>query len=126
MINNEDNIHCSILKKNLPIKWIKRPNIDKKLNEIVTNIFNGISCYVQFYGGVGIGKTATLCRLYQLIQQKINKNNTNMTTNKEIVAISNTFQSKQIILLVRFVMLTECSVFANEIFRNLLLKVVFF
>lgn len=138
MINNEDNIHCSILKKNLPIKWVERTNIDQKLNEIVTNIFNGINCYVQFYGDVGTGKTATLCHLYQLIQQKINdsafllsktsmlnKNKINMNINKNIVANADTLPPKKFILLLRFVTLTECSVFANELFRNIFLKVLY-
>lgn len=133
LVNNEDSVHFSIIEKNSSMKWVERSSIDEKLDEIVKKIFNHESCYIQFYGNSGSGKTATLCRLYQLIKQKVAdlslKNDKLTTKNKEDANISSKNDIvenklfKKFFLLSRFVALTECSIFANELFRNIFLKV---
>uniref|UniRef100_A0AC34Q2J0 NB-ARC domain-containing protein n=1 Tax=Panagrolaimus sp. JU765 TaxID=591449 RepID=A0AC34Q2J0_9BILA len=81
----------------VPKTWFVRNDIDKKINAIVEQSMSK-SCFYQFYGPAGCGKTALICRLAEL------------------------FQARNCYVITRFCYLTDCSLFVNELFRNVLLK----
>ena len=80
-----------------PKKWIERSDIDKKLNSIIEQGLTK-SVFAQIYGPPGCGKTAVICRLLELLENQ----------NCYVIA--------------RFSYLTDCSLFINELLRNILLK----
>lgn len=81
--------------------WSSREGLDRKLEELVNKIDQASDpIYVQLYGGVGCGKTALLTRLYEMLEKR-----------------------EKFHVLIRYASLTDSSLFANEILRNVFLKV---
>uniref|UniRef100_A0AC35FD48 Uncharacterized protein n=1 Tax=Panagrolaimus sp. PS1159 TaxID=55785 RepID=A0AC35FD48_9BILA len=90
--------HDRYFRERVPKVWSDRDSLDKKLQGIIEQ---GLakSVFVQFHGGPGTGKTAILCRLMELLEKQ------------------------NCYAFIRFSHLTDCSVFINELMRNLLLKI---
>lgn len=97
----ENQTHLQHLNVITPKNWLMRERIDVKFASILQDSLEKPLC-IQFYGTSGCGKSATLCRLYQILNERKN--------------------SKDLIL-ARFVGLTDSSIFANEFFLNLFLQV---
>jgi hypothetical protein len=97
----EDNQHRDYCAKIAPHRWITRNNVDEKMNSIIQKGLEKSVC-AQFYGGHGTGKTALICRLTELLQ------------------------TKNCYVITRFAHLTDSSLFANELFKNIFLTVSFY
>lgn len=101
MAIREDNQHQAYCAKIAPHRWISRPSVDDKLNSIIQRGLEKSVC-AHFYGGHGSGKTALICRLTELLQ------------------------TKNCYVITRFAHLTDSAIFANELFKNIFLKVHFY
>lgn len=99
----EHQTHIEYLKDIKPKTWLARKRIDTKFASILKDSQEK-SLFIQFYGDSGCGKSASLCRLYEILNKQPNS--------KDLVVA-------------RFSGLTDSSIFANELFRNLFLQVNF-
>lgn len=99
----ENQTHIQYLNDITPKTWLQREPLDTKLESILRDSLKK-TFYIQFYGTPGCGKSALLCRLYQLLNKQEHPKN---------------------LIVVRFCGLTDSSIFANEIFRNLFLQVIY-
>lgn len=91
--------HERYLSDAAPRTWLAREAVDANLSLIVDQGMAKSQCVLLH--GSGTGKTAALCRLHQLLKEK------------------------QCYVVTRFTYLTDSSLFANELFRNIFLKVRF-
>ncbi|KAI6229454.1 putative WD repeat-containing protein [Aphelenchoides besseyi] len=80
-----------------PQQWIARANVDDNINDIIQRGLEK-SVSAHFYGPHGSGKTAIICRLNELL----------LTKNCYVIS--------------RYANLTDTSIFANELFKNIFLK----
>lgn len=114
----EEEIHKLHLISRISEKWAFRgEKIDAQLKQLVLKIFDkermktsDTGLYVHIYGPSGCGKTSILCRLYQLILQNVREMKTTHTEENNA--------NDEPVLLVRFVHLTDGTMFAHEMFRN--------
>lgn len=99
MAIREDSQHQAYCAKMAPHRWISRNGVDEKMNSTIQRGLEKSVC-AQFYGGHGTGKTALICRLTELLQ------------------------TKNCYVITRFAHLTDSAIFANELFKNIFLKVL--
>lgn len=95
----EDRQHQAFCTRVSPHRWITRQLVDDKMNSLIRKGLEKGVC-AQFCGGHGSGKTALICRLSELLQ------------------------AKDCYVVTRFAHLTDSSTFANELFKNIFLKVL--
>lgn len=101
MAIREEKQHEAYCTRISPHRWISRNGVDDKMNSIIQRGLEKSVC-AQFYGGHGSGKTALICRLSELLQ------------------------TKNCYVITRFAHLTDSAIFANELFKNIFLRVGFF
>ncbi|VDM39179.1 unnamed protein product [Toxocara canis] len=89
----EDNIHMEFAISQLPSKWIARQKVDTKIQSWLSN--GSRSAYIHINGGDASGKTALICRMYAMLQQK------------------------ECYVITRFINLTSSSNFAHEIWHGI-------
>uniref|UniRef100_A0A915NXC7 WD_REPEATS_REGION domain-containing protein n=2 Tax=Meloidogyne TaxID=189290 RepID=A0A915NXC7_9BILA len=119
----EETIHNAHLLSRTPKYWIPRKRLDNQIDSIITKISqllkeqnsNNSTFYIQFYGLPGSGKTATLCRLRQLLENKFGK--------KDEDGGNENSSLPTFVFITRFIHLTDGAVFANEMLRNIFLSV---
>uniref|UniRef100_A0A915BIS0 NACHT domain-containing protein n=1 Tax=Parascaris univalens TaxID=6257 RepID=A0A915BIS0_PARUN len=90
---NEDELHVEFASSQLPNKWIEREKVDAKMQSWLSD--NVKSAYIHINGGDASGKTAIICRLRSLLQQK------------------------DCYVIIRFVNLTSSSNFAHELWHGI-------
>ncbi|CAK5075598.1 unnamed protein product [Meloidogyne enterolobii] len=118
----EETIHNAHLLSRTPKYWIPRKRLDTQIDSIITKISqllkeqnsNNSTFYIQFYGLPGSGKTATLCRLRQLLENKFGKKDGDGGNESSVT---------NFVFITRFIHLTDGAVFANEMLRNIFLSV---
>lgn len=98
LVLREDSQHHAYCARIAPHRWIARQAVEEKITSLIQRGLDKSIC-AHFYGGHGVGKTAFICRLSELLQ------------------------TKQCYVITRFVNLTDSSIFANELFKNIFLKV---
>uniref|UniRef100_A0A0M3HHJ2 Thymidylate_kin domain-containing protein n=1 Tax=Ascaris lumbricoides TaxID=6252 RepID=A0A0M3HHJ2_ASCLU len=64
----EDDLHVEFATSQMPNKWIERQKVDTKVQSWLSD--NIKSAYIHINGGDASGKTALICRLRSLLQQK--------------------------------------------------------
>uniref|UniRef100_A0A183BPH8 WD_REPEATS_REGION domain-containing protein n=1 Tax=Globodera pallida TaxID=36090 RepID=A0A183BPH8_GLOPA len=120
IVQAEHCVHSAHLASRIAPRWVPRGDaIDSHLEAIVKRLFDkdenqlkSAGLFVQFHGQPGSGKTAALCRLYQLVHDRLAN------------AAGDGKQSPPpVVALARFSHLTDGTVFANEMLRNAFLIV---
>ncbi|KAI1715410.1 WD domain, g-beta repeat domain-containing protein [Ditylenchus destructor] len=99
VVEKEHAAHINYLEMVCPRRWSPRPPLDTKLSEVVEKGMRG-STHVHIHGLTGSGKTALLCQLFKMLQQK----------------------ADQCFVIARFTTLSASSVFANELLQSIFLK----
>jgi Cdc6-like AAA superfamily ATPase len=75
----EERIHSDHLLARTPKSWVTRDRLDSQLGSLLNRIFGGDQTksgggfYIQIHGPPGSGKSASLCRLHQMVGEKLAK-----------------------------------------------------
>uniref|UniRef100_A0A914IAP9 NACHT domain-containing protein n=1 Tax=Globodera rostochiensis TaxID=31243 RepID=A0A914IAP9_GLORO len=118
IVQAEHCVHSAHLASRIATRWVPRGDaIDSHLDGIVKRLFDkdenqlkSAGLFVQFHGQPGSGKTGALCRLYQLVHDRL-------------ANAAGDGKSPPVVALARFSHLTDGTIFANEMLRNAFLIV---